>query len=234
MRLASLMLSGAAFYHRTTVASFETWLQGSDAFQIHSFTPCDFLPITRVGTREGWHSCFDKRHDGFKAAWRTLSDFDWFLCCSCDAYFWIDRIRQLLTPLPSDVPTIVGAPRFDEFIHDGTFVRYPPGGAGYCLNRIALSMLLHHLDHLRDEWRHRSRGYESEDVFVGWASEQLKLKVIENLGFHQVPPGERRCNRIWPQQTPDDQILSIHDITHKSILRLHAGLALTRNYEQVS
>src|SRR5262245_46535881 len=104
MKIAALMLTGADFYEGRTKACFETWLPKFDAFQIHSFAPCDFLPITTVGNSEGPGSCFDKRLDGLKVA----PDADWYLCCSCDNYIWADNLRAALEKIPTDKPAIVG------------------------------------------------------------------------------------------------------------------------------
>lgn len=218
MKIAALMLSGEALYGGTGRASYETWLQDFDAIQIHGFAPCEFLPVTRVGMREGKQSCFDKRHQGLKSAWRSAPRCDWYLCCSCDCYFWADNLRKALSEIEqARTPFLVGGPKFHEHIADGTYVEYPPGGAGYCLNRLSMALLLRELDRLRAEWFRRAGKYESEDVFNGWACAQLGIKYIQHPGFHQVPPGREACGFIWPQGVPHEQAISYHYMTADEI-----------------
>lgn len=212
------MLSGEAFYARAK-ACFETWLPPFDSFQIQSFAPCDFLPITKVGSRDGEGSCFEKRLDGIKAA----PEADWYLCCSDDNYVWADNLRAALSDIP-DEPALVGAfvldprigTRFSQMLPGGGEVFFPSGGAGYCLNQSAMSLLTRNLDALREEWLSVSGGNESEDVFMGWAADKLGIEKIDNPTFHPSNPEHGRG-----LNTPAGKVISLHWLTEKQIRELH-------------
>lgn len=220
MKITALMLTGESFYATTALASYETWLKDFDAFQIYSFAPCSFLPITRVGSGEGKWSCFDKRHQGLFVTWRTLAESDWFCFCSCDAYFWIKNLRDALKDVHElSGPVLLGGPHFQNDAADGTPVSYPPGGAGYCLNRLALSMLLHRLRDLRAQWKVKSNDWRAADVFMGWAASVLGFNYIEHPGFHQENP----MHGIWPYQTTTEKAISYHHLSAEEIRAFRCG-----------
>lgn len=215
------MLSGEAFYETRAKACFETWLPTFDSFQIHSFAPCDFLPITQAGEREGEGSCFLKRIMGLAMA----PVADWFLCCSDDNYVWADNLRAALADLPTDKPAIVGAfvlnPRTGEknsfVLPDGSTVFFPSGGAGYCLNRAALDAVVMNMPTLFNDWRELSNGNESEDVFIGWAASKLGFETIDNPAFHPSNPEHGRGLNV-----PAGKVISLHWCAADLIRELHA------------
>jgi glycosyltransferase involved in cell wall biosynthesis len=219
MKIAALMLSGSDFYATRAKACFETWLQGFDAFQIHSFEPCDFLPITQVGSRDGEGSCFDKRMGGLKAA----PDADWFLCCSDDNYVWADNLRAALSQVPTDKPAIVGAfvlnpqdgTKLSATLASGSQVFFPSGGAGYCLNKAALDLIVLNMPTLQSEWGSNPEG---EDVFIGWAADKLEIEKIDNPAFHPSNPEQGRGLNV-----PADKVISLHWLTENQIRALHTS-----------
>lgn len=207
------MLSGEAFYETRARACFETWLPSFDSFQIHSFAPCEFLPITKVGTREGEGSCFDKRYDGLKAA----PDADWYFCCSDDNYVWADNLRAELAGHPTDAPVIVGSACGYTFaMPDGSLLPFPSGGAGYCLNRPAREAIIKNFDSLREEWGRLSGGKFLEDVFIGWASVLLGFKHIESKALSPSNP-ERGC----AFEVEPEKLISLHHLDADKIRELH-------------
>jgi glycosyltransferase involved in cell wall biosynthesis len=213
MKIAALMLTGSDFYETRAKACFETWLPTFDEFQIHSFTPCDFLPITQVGTREGVGSCFDKRLDGLRVA----PDADWYLCCSCDNYVWAENLRAELATLPTDSPAILGSASDYSFaMPDGSLVPFQSGGAGYCLNRAALLILLSKLPELLEEWKTISGGNEAEDVFMGWASGKLGFRTFGSKALNPSHP-----ENGYPLDVEPEKVISLHHLDADQIRALH-------------
>lgn len=205
------MITGSVFYERAKVC-LDTWLSIFDAFQIHSYTPCDFLQITHAGTREGIGSCFDKRFDGLK----TAPDADWYFCCSCDNYVWAENLRAALMGLPTDRPVIVGYPGYTFAMPDKSLIPFPSGGAGYCLNRMARWILTARMPGLRAEWGLISNGQFIEDVFIGWASAKLGFEIIENKALHPSNPGSGYGLEVDPEK-----VISLHQLDANQIRQLH-------------
>lgn len=216
MKIAGLMTTGEVYYADRARACYETWLPEFDGFQIHSFAPCDFLPITQVGIREGYRSCWDKRHDGFRAALAAFPDFEWFCFFGCDNYVWVDRLRALLADVNTrhGQPTLVGArPKFNFKLFNGTTGTYPSGGAGYCLNRSALKMIVAELEPLRARWRSASNNDNTEDIFMGWAVERLRIQFLAYPQFHPGNPG--------PTAPGFNTAVTYHYVMPDEVRRLH-------------
>jgi hypothetical protein len=218
MKIAGLMTTGEAYYADRARACFETWLPEFDGFQIHSFAPCDFLPITWVGIREGYRSCWDKRHDGFRATLKAFPDFDWFCFFGCDNYVWVDRLRALLADVNPrhGRPTLVGAePKFKFTLHNGWRGTYPSGGAGYCLNRPALRMIVSDLEPLRARWAGASNNDDTEDIFMGWTVDRLRIPFLAYPQFHPGNPG--------PAFPGFSSAVSYHYVMPDEVREIHAG-----------
>lgn len=217
------MLSGLSSYERAR-AAVETWGKDFDILEVHSFTPCDDLPLRIVGTREGPRSCFEKRLDGLKLVASLPEQADWYLACSDDNYVWRENLEDVLWP--GVAPVLVGGHTNQLRIHDGTAVTYPSGGAGYCLNQSALELVVKSLPDLRAEWSRGSNNDDTEDIFIGWAAARLSIPYFETPGFYGCNPGrpeigveERRCER---QCVAIENPISFHYVTVEQMRMFHA------------
>lgn len=241
MKIAALMLSGLSSYDRAKAAC-ETWLTDFEWFQIHSFAPAHDLPITRVGTREGPRSCFEKRLMGLEQVRESEPhSFDWYLCCSDDNWIWRENLERCFwihswdkadnTKWKTSMPLLVGGHSNTLRIADGTVVTYPSGGAGYCLNRPALDLMVGNLGRLRKVWAVKSNNDDIEDAFMGWAAAELGIPYLETPGFYGCNPGlpgierracERGCVAI-------ERPISFHYITADQMRALRATHLASRN-----
>lgn len=208
MTIAALMLSGLSSYERAKAAC-ETWGRDFAALQIHSFSPSpdeEFNAlIKRVGLREGPRSCFEKRLNGLVEA-HDMIRTDWYLCASDDCFVWKENLEWCLDCWekylpPGDLkwnpkrPMLVGGHTNKLRIADGTIVTYPSGGAGYVLNRAALSLVVGNLGRLRAVWAVKSNNDDIEDAFMGWACQELKIPYLETPGFYGCNPLKGGCER---------------------------------------
>jgi hypothetical protein len=220
MTIAALMLSGLSSYARAKVAC-QTWGRDFDILEVHSFTACDDLPIVRVGRREGPRSCFDKRLDGLVA--QSEQRADWYLCCSDDNYVWRTNLEAALRQFDSSRWQIIGGHSGKLKIADGTTVIYPSGGAGYVMSWAALDLILCAMRHhdLVGQWNASSNNDDVEDVFIGWAADQLSIPFVELAGFYGCNPMDAKCHTL--EQAMQQPPLSFHYVSGDQMRLLHSA-----------
>mmetsp|Transcript_9694 Transcript_9694/g.16078 ORF Transcript_9694/g.16078 Transcript_9694/m.16078 type:complete len:955 (+) Transcript_9694:76-2940(+) len=153
-RLGNRLFCGTYTYeknHDTNVRIMkQTWTKKCDGWMAFSTVDDPTIPSVNIKHEgdESWNNMWQKIRSIWKYVHKNYrDDFDWFLLGGDDMYYIVENLKTYL-----ESKEVVAAKQLDKGLFLGrrffppTQVEFNSGGAGYILDRVALDVLVSHID----------------------------------------------------------------------------------------